>query len=673
MRRADDTPYRMGPSRRIQQEGHDNPILLLEMHRRDILWLTAALGLPVPGRAGSTSAGLDDASTANAPAAAPGPSPARAEAPALGRWTHGYAAFGPPAMPADFAHFAYADPSARKGGTLFLRNPDRRSTFDKYNPFTIKGQAPAGLSIFMFETLAVTAGDEAMTMYGLLAQDMLIAPDRSSITFRLHPRARFWNGDAVTAQDVRHSFEQVTSRYAAPGWRVAYAGVERAVVVDERTVRFDLKDRSNDTIFTVGSLAVFSRKWGAGPDGQPRRFDEVVSDIPITSGPFTVGAVDSGKRIEFRLNPDYWARDLPVRRGFFNFERVVYRYYKDQAVAREAFKAGEFDFFKEYSARAWSRQHAGAKWSDGRIRKKAFKTATGQGLQAYILNLRRPLFQDRRVREALGLTYDFDTLNKSGQYQRSHSLFNNSAFAAEGMPSPGELRLLQPWRAELPPEVFGPPFRAPLTGREPNRLRANLLRARELLAEAGWTVAADGQLRNAAGQAFTFEYMLPGEPRPFPEWEKNLAKLGITLKMRAVDFALYRRRLEAYDFDVVAIAGNDFTLPDPAGLSQMLGSASVDEPGGNNLRGVKSPVVDALLKALAAADTLPALRDAARALDRVVMWNHWQIPDLWTADERVSYWNRFAMPAVQPLHFSIDTGALPWPLVTWWLQPGAVR
>jgi peptide/nickel transport system substrate-binding protein/microcin C transport system substrate-binding protein len=167
--------------------------------------------------------------------------------------------------------------------------------------------------------------------------------------------------------------------------------------------------------------------------------------------------------------------------------------------------------------------------------------------------------------------------------------------------------------------------------------------------------------------------MLPGEPRPFPEWEKNLAKLGITLKMRAVDFALYRRRLESYDFEVVAIAGGDFTLPDPAGLTQLLGSASVDEPGGNNLRGVKSPVVDALLKSMAAAETLPALRDAARALDRVVMWNHWQIPDLWTADERASYWNRFEMPKIRPKYFSIDTGSLPWPLVAWWLKPGAQR
>ena len=645
------------------------------MDRRRWIGATVSAGAAagLPWAAASALAAQAPASTAAAPGGAAAAGTDAAAGPVLGRWTHGYAAFGPPRLPPDYARFAYADPAAPKRGTLYLRNPDRRSTFDKFNPFTIRGQSPAGLMIFMFEPLAVSAGDELSTMYGLLAESLLVAPDRSSITFRLHPQARFWNGDAVTAEDVRHSFEQLTSKFAAPGYRIAYGGVERAVVEDERTVRFELKDRSNDTLFTIGGLVVFSRKWGLAADGKPRRFDEIVTEHPITSGPYTIGPVDSGKRIEFRRNPGYWARELPPRRGFFNFERVVYRYYKDQAVAREAFKAGEFDFFKEYSGRAWVRQHAGAKWNDGRIVKDDFPTATGQGLQCYILNLRRPLFEDRRVREAMAWTYDFDTLNKNRLYQRAHSLFNNSEFAADGLPSAGELRLLEPWRAELPPEVFGPPYRAPATGRDPARLRANLLKARALLAEAGWKIAPDGRLRNAAGQAFDFEYLVPGEARAFPEWEKNLEKLGITLKIRNVDFALYRRRLEGYDFDVVAIAGGDFTLPDPSGLAASLGSAGADQPGGNNFRGLKSRVVDALIQAMGAAQTLPALRDAARALDRVVMWNHWQLPDLWTANERASHWNRFGQPKVRPLYFDIDTSLQACPLTTWWHKEGAAR
>ena len=628
------------------------------MRRR--LWIQSALGA-----AGVPSLGW----TSLARGAGAEVSGLGAAKPILGRWTHGFAAFGPPALPADFRHLPYADPAAPKGGTLFLRNPDRRSSFDKYNPFTLRGQAPAGLTIFMFETLALTSGDEAMTMYGLLAEAIQVAEDGASVSFRLDPRARFWDGEPVSAEDVRHSFEQITGPQAAPGWRIAFAAVGAVRVLDPRTIRFELRERSRDAWFTAGALPVFSRRWGLDGQGRPRRFDEVVGEVPLTTGPYTVGAVDMGRRIEFRRNPGYWALDHPLRRGCFNFDRVVYRYYKDQAVAREAFKAGEFDLLKEYSARAWARQHAGPKWRDGRIRKDPFPTATGQGLQAYIMNLRRPLFQDPRVREALGLSYDFDTLNKTGQYERSHSLFNNSEFAAEGEPSAGELALLSPWRAQLPTQVFGPPFRAPLTGRQPQRLRANLLRARALLDEAGWRVAPDGRLLDAAGRAFEFEYLIPGEPRPFPEWEKNLDKLGIRLRMRAVDFALYRQRLESFDFDVVAMAGNDFTLPDPAALSQMLGSAAADARGGNNFRGVKSPVVDALLKALGAARTLPELRDAARALDRVVMWSHWQIPDLWLASERASYWDRFGMPAARPRHYSIDTGTLPWPLLTWWVRP----
>ncbi len=415
------------------------------------------------------------ADTAWAQAAAPAdPAPAAAESVVAPQWAHAYAAFGQPKYPRGFAHFGYANPDAPKGGTINLRNPDRRSSFDKYNPFTTKGNAPAGMSIFMFESLAVLSGDELQTMYGLLAEDIAVAPDKSSISFRLHPKARFSNGDAVTAADVQYSFESMSGKYAAPGLRASLAGVERAVVIDERTIRFELKDRTTDMLFTVGGLSVFSRKWALAADGKPKRFDEIVTEYPITSGPYTIAKADSGRRLEFKRNPDYWARDLGVRRGFFNWDRVVYRYYTDQAVGREAFKAGEFDIYKEYSGRSWVRQHKGPKWDDGRIAKDLFETSVGQGLQAYMMNMRRPIFQDIRVRQALGYTYDFDTVNRLGIYKRANSQFNNSEFAAQGLPTPGELKLLEPFRKELPPEVFGLPYVAPSTGRDPKRLRQNL-------------------------------------------------------------------------------------------------------------------------------------------------------------------------------------------------------
>ena len=254
----------------------------------------------------------------------------------------------------------------------------------------LKGSPPTGVAILMFETLAERSGDEPGTMYGLVAEEMLVPPDKSSITFRVHPKARFYNGDPVTAADVKHSYDMLVSKGAAPAVRAQFQGVKGAQVVDERTIRFDLSDRSDDTIFTLGTLPVFSRKWGQTADGKQKPLDEIVTDYPITSGAYTIASTDSGRGIEFVRNPDYWARDLGVRRGQLNFDRIIYRLFADRAVSMEAFKAGEFELIQEYVPQQWVRQHDGAKWRDGRISKKVFEYGMGKGLQAYLLNLRRP-------------------------------------------------------------------------------------------------------------------------------------------------------------------------------------------------------------------------------------------------------------------------------------------
>jgi microcin C transport system substrate-binding protein len=595
-------------------------------------------------------------------------------------WVHAYAAFGEPKYGPGFSHFEYANPQAPKGGTLYLKNPDRRTSFSKFNYFTVKGNAPAGIDIFMLETLATASADEPQTMYGLLAESLRVAPDKSSITFRLNPKARFYDGSPVLAADVLHSFDVLRSKFVLPAYQTLLAGVERAVVLDERTIRFDLKDKNTDVLFTLGAgLPVFSRAWGREPDGKNKRFDEIVTEYPITTGPYTIGAVDSGRRIEFVRNPNYWARDLPVRRGMFNFDRVVYRYYLDDTVSTEAFKAGEFDIVRVYGARQWSRQFKGPKWDDGRIKKALLPTGFGQHQQAYDLNLRRPIWQDARVREAVSLAYDFDTgNNRFRMFTRASSNFNNSEFAAEGSPSAAELKLLEPFRKELPAEVFGPAFVAPGTGGEASRLRANLLRARALLEAAGWKLGADGKLRNAKGEEFVFEYLSPEAGARVATWESNLKKLGITMKLRLVDFALYRRRLEEYDFDMVAIVEGRFTLPQASDFAQLYGSKSADEKGNSNFRGVKSPAVDALIEAMTAATTIDELRTASRALDRVIMWNHWQVPDLYFAVLPTSWWDKFGMPATRPLYYSIDSpldsvAQGPWPLMTWWMRDAAKR
>ena len=614
-----------------------------------------------------------------APADGAPAAPAAAHAPG---WVHAYAAFGEPKYPRGFDHFEYVNAAAPKGGTLYLPNPDRRTAFDKFNPFTVRGASPAGVELFMFETLCTSSADEPMTMYGLLAEEMLVAPDKSSITFRLNPKAKFSNGDPVTAQDVKYSYDTLISPYAAPSYQASLTdGVQRVVVVDERTLRFDLTSKTSATLFKLGGLYVFSHKWGLKPDGSHIRFDELLNEIPLTSGAYTVASQDPGRRIEFKRNPAYWAADLGVRRGFYNFDRIVYRYYKDEVVSTEAFKAGEYDIVKVYGASIWARQHRGPKWDDGRIVKMPFETHAGKGLQAYELNLRRPIFADIRVREAIALSYDFETNNRYRRLTRANSVFNNSEFAAAGTPSPGELKLLEPYRAELPKEVFGPPYLAPRNDTDVNALRRNLLKARGLLEAAGWKLAPDGVLRNAKGEAFMFEYLSPtgqdSDPRMTP-WRRNLAKLGIQIPDRKVDYALFNRRLTEFDFDMVTIVEPAFTLPEVANYVDLYGSKSADEKGSGNFRGVKSKAVDHVLEAMAAATTMEDFRDACRALDRIVMWSFWQVPELYSNFEDTSYWDKFGIPAVRAQYFQIDnspivTPLLAWPLTTWWIKDAAKR
>lgn len=584
-----------------------------------------------------------------------------------GRWVHAFAAYGAPKHGPDFTHFDYVNPDAPKGGTLRLKNPDRRTSFDKFNPWTTRGNAPAGIMIWMVEGLAHLAQDEPLSMYGLLAESIRVDRDFGGVAFRIRPEARFGNGDPVTPADVKHSHAMLSGKGASPEFQTAIAGIAGVDIVDSHTVYFRFTDKAREQVFVAGTMPVFSRKWGAG-----KAFDEIVTEHPILSGPYLIDKVDMPRRIEFRFNPAYWGRHLAVRRGHFNFERVVYRMYRDDTVELEAFKAGEFDLIKEYRSRVWVRQHKGVKWDDGRILKVDLPTAYGYYMQAYDINMRRPLFQDIRVREALVYSYDFETQsNKTKIYKRANSCFNNTEFAAQGTPSAGELALLEPFRAELPPRVFGPAWIAPRTDADPHSLRRNLLKARELLEQAGWKLDAAGVLRNAKGEPFEFEY-LEVQTSNIVDWQRNLKKLGISLTQRRVDYALYLRRLDQYDFDMAGIVDGRFTLPEGSKLAQLFGSKSFAEPGNNNFRGVKSRAADALIDAINRAGTLAELRDAARAFDRVATWSFWQIPDLYGNVEKVSHWNKFGKPKVMAGYFQTDTLITsfvehgPWPLWTWW-------
>lgn len=571
---------------------------------------------------------------------------------------HAFSLYDTPKYPSSFKHFDYVNPDAPRRGELFLANPDRRTSFDKFNPYSLKGVSAAGVSNLMFETLTVTSADEVATMYGLLAEDMELAQDRLSMTFRLNPKARFNNGDPVTAADVKHSFDSLVAK-GAPQFKIIFAEVKQCVVVDNRTVRFEFKTLNHELPLIVGGVPVFSRKWGANTS-----FDKIQLEPPIASGPYLIDRYNVGRSIVYKRDPNYWGNDVPSRRGMFNFDRIHYRFYKDDVARLEAFKAGEFDVVVEYSAKNWARSYTGPKFRSGEIVKRELQHSNGAGMQGFMMNLRRPQFADVRVRRALGLALDFEWMNRQlfyGQYKRIYSFFNNSELAASGMPSAEELKLLESLRAQLDPVVFGPAPVPPATD-PPSSLRANLLQAKALLKEAGWDYR-DGALRNAKGEPFTLEIIddQGAMSRIISVYVRNLQKLGIQVNQRTADYALIQRRMDEFDFDMTSINFGAFTSPGNE-LFDRFGSKAADEKGSSNVWGLKDPAVDKLVEAVVNATTWKDLITASRALDRVLLHKYIVVPHWYSGTHRVAYSNRFGIPETVPKYYQAD----PYVISTWW-------
>ncbi len=498
------------------------------------------------------------------------------------------AQYGEPKYPPGFRHFDYVNPDAPRDGTLVLANPNRLTSFDKFNPFTQRGNPAPGLS-YMFESLTTGSLDEVSTAYGLLADDISIAPDGLSTTFHINPKAHFSNGDPVTAEDVKFSFETLKSPKAAPQYAVYFGQIARAVVIDPLTIRFDFKQRTREMPLLAGGIPVFSRKWGMNPDGTRIPFDQLAFQKPITSGPYLIEQYDNGRTITYRRNPSYWGDKLPVRVGTYNYERINYKLYSDGVARLEAFKAGEYDALVENVARNWVRRDIGKRFDSGELIKREFPQHNGSGMQGFFMNVRRPLFKDVRVRQALDLALDFEWLNRQlffNQYKRTDSFFVNTDLQAKGMPSEGELALLAPLRSQLDPSVFGEMTQQPRTAPPPDSLRANLIKARQLLADAGWTYR-DGALRNANGDPFVFEILddTGGGASMEPvaaAFARNLQKLGITCNFRTVDYALIQKRLDAFDFDMTSLRMPDVQIPGTEQESRF-GSKSADQQGSDNI------------------------------------------------------------------------------------------
>ncbi|MFW6041795.1 MAG: extracellular solute-binding protein [Guyparkeria sp.] len=562
-----------------------------------------------------------------------------------------------PAYDAELAHFDYVNPEAPRDGELAV---SVFGTFDSLNPFVLKGLAAAGTENLLFDTLVVRAWDEPFSTYGLLADRMELADDGLSVTFRMNPDARFADGTPVSARDVAFSFETLVGEDAHPRYRHYWGDIEGVTVVDPRHVRFDFRRSNPELHLIIGELPVLSRRALESVDFAGHSRSPLMG-----SGPYEIEQINFGRDIRYRRRDDYWAKDLGVRRGMFNFRRVTFKYYKDETVALEAFKAGEFDVFHETNSKRWARAYRGQAFEEGRIRRREIPHHNNAGMQGFAMNVRRPLFSDRRVRRALNLAFDFRWSNTHlfyGQYSRCDSYFANSELAATGVPEGPELELLEPHRDQLPTELFERPHEVP-DAADPEDQRAQLIEAQRLLAEAGWEVV-DGVLRNAAGERFSFEIMLAqkGFERIVAPYAYSLRRLGVDVSYRTIDVALYQRRMNRFDFDMTVTSFGQSQSPGNE-LRDMFGSEAADREGSRNYCGIDNPVVDAMIEAVIYAEDRKALVTACHALDRVLLWNEYLVPNWYIGAHRMAWWNRFGYHD-QPLprYYS----AMDWVLQTWW-------
>ena len=578
------------------------------------------------------------------------------------------AQYDQPKYPTNFTHFDYAGPDAPNHGTLSFQNYNELQSYDSLNPFLIRGAPAPDIQNLMFDTLMQRSWDELASEYALIANDVEVAPDLTSATFRINPAARFSNGDPITAADVKYSFDTLTSPQASPLLNAQFSIIKSATVVDKMTIRFDFKRAERDAPLIAGDLPVFSPKWGMKADGKRPPFDQIATVPPIASGPYLIAQRKNDKDIEYVRNPSYWAADLPTRRGMFRFDRIRFKLYLDQYTQLEAFKAGDADVKVEYSATQWARKYVGKNFKSGLLKQVEVPDGPAQ-MQGFLINLRKPMFKDVRVRHALALAFDYDWMNRMmfyGQYVRLNSYFDASPFGASGMPSQKELALLEPFRSSVPAEVFGPMVKQANT-LPPNSLRGNLREARDLLAQAGWHYR-DGALRDDNGNPMTIEIMddEPGMDRLILPYMQALATLGIQAHMREIDSALYEKRLDNFEYDMTTKIYDPVTIPG-AELERRFGSAAATQIGSENWPGIQSKAVDALVHAALSANNLDDLEAATRALDRVLINEYYLVPQYYNPNSRIGYKTTLAYPKVIPVTYQAED----WIIDYWYKKPQA--
>ena len=580
---------------------------------------------------------------------------AAAAAPAAPR--QGMSLFGDLKYGPGFQHFDYADPQALKGGTMRY---SAIGTFDTLNPFVIKGVPAAGIGR-IFDTLMVPSEDEPGSEYGLVAESVDLAPDRLSVLYTIRKDARFHDGTPMTPEDVVWTFETLRAK-GQPMYRSYYGDVTKVEKEGEQGVRFYFKSAENRELPQIlGQMPVLSKAYWSGRD-----FEKTTLDPPIGSGPYKIEAIDPGRSITYRRVADYWAADLPVQKGRNNIDTVRYDYYRDATIALEAFKAGQYDVRQENSSKDWATGYDSPALRAGLIKKEQIPNGLPSGMQGFAYNLRRPIFQDPRVREALAYAFDFEWSNKNlfyGAYERTRSYFDNSELAATGLPQGDELAILEKFRGQIPDAVFATEYDPPKYDGSGN-IRDGIRKALTLLKDAGWTFKGEKLVNEETGQPFEFEVLLnnPQFERIVLPFAKNLERMGITARVRTVDPAQYEKRMETFDYDMTVVAFGKSLSPGNE-QREYWGSKAADEPGSRNLIGIKSKVVDALIEELIQAPDRKSLVAHTRALDRVLQYGYYVIPNFHLSAFRVAYWDKFRRPAVSP-KYAVG-------LDTWWIDPAA--
>ena len=569
--------------------------------------------------------------------------------------SHGLAMHGDLKYPAGFKNFEYTNPAAPKGGTVRL---NAVGTFDSFNSFIVKGNGAAGVG-FIYDNLMHGSADEAFSQYGQLAESIEVPKDRSWAAFTLRAEAKWHDGKPVSVADVIWTFNTLTTK-GTPFYRFYYGNVADVVQTGPRTVRFNFKPGENRELpLILGQLTILPKHYW-----QNRDFTKTTLEPPLGSGPYKIESFEAGRSITYTRIKDWWGENIPVNRGQYNFDTIRYDYYRDSTVALLAFKGGEYDYRAENSSKAWATAYKTPNVEKGLIRKVEINHNRSSGMQAFVMNTRRDLFKDRRVRKALAYGFDFEWSNKNlfyGQYSRTRSYFDNSELAATGVPEGDELKLLEPYRGRIPDEVFSQSYNPPKNDGSGN-VRRNLRIGGRLLTEAGWRIKDNKRVHEKTGKPLEFEVLLvsPLFERIVLPFAKNLEKLGVAVRVRTVDPSQYRRRIDTFDFDVI-VGGAGQSLSPGNEQRSYWGSTAADIEGGRNTIGIKDPVIDELIEKVIAAPDRKALVASVKALDRVLQWGHWVIPHWHAKYDRVAYWDKFGRPRITPIQGN--------QFLAWWVDP----